>query len=133
MQMHCHASLELPRQSSTTHTFKRQIGKASRVWNLNVVIYGIISLEDVIGQYLSKYRTYLQDPVDCERNVIYRNPHMISKCGEIVMTDTFKTPSMSIEIERLSVGPYLLAQLMAEQTPLLEMESPTTVTTTLFR
>jgi hypothetical protein len=45
MQMHCHASLELPRQSST-HTFKRQIGKASRVWNLNVIIYGIISLED---------------------------------------------------------------------------------------
>jgi hypothetical protein len=58
---------------------------------------------------------------------------MISKGGEIVMTDIFKTPPTSIEIERLSVGPDLLAQLMAEQTPLPEMESPTTVTTTLFR
>ena len=90
-------------------------------------------VEDVVGRYLSKHRMYLQDPVDCERNVLYRNPHIISTNGGIVMTDLFMAPPISIEVERLSIGPDLLAQLMAEQTPLPEMEPPSTVTTTLFR
>jgi hypothetical protein len=71
--------------------------------------------------------------MDYKRNVIYRNPHMISKGREIIITDTLNTLLASIEIERLSIGPDLLAQLIAEQTPLPEMEPPTTVTTTLFR
>lgn len=71
--------------------------------------------------------------MDCERNVLYRNPHIISKGGGIVITDLFGTPLIIVEIKRLSVGPDLLAQLMAEQTLLPEMEPPPTVTTTLFR
>ena len=132
MQLYCHSSLELPRQSSS-HALKRRIRKAFRVWSLNVLIYGAVALADIIGQHLSKYQLYLQDPVDCERNVLYRNPHMISKGTGIVMTDSFRTPATTIEVERLSVGPDLLAQLMAEQTSLPEMEPPPSVTTTLFR
>ena len=48
------------------------------------------------------------------------------------MTDSFKTLPTTLEIERLSIGSDLLAQLMAEQTPLPEMEPPATVTTNLF-
>jgi SWI/SNF-related matrix-associated actin-dependent regulator of chromatin subfamily A3 len=93
----------------------------------------MLDLQDTIGQYLSKRQIYLQDPVNCERNVLYRNPHMILKGGRIVMTETFNNPPTSVEIERLSVGPDLLAQLMAEQTPLPETEPPIIVTTPLFR
>jgi len=132
MQMYCCSSLELPCQSSTD-AIKKQMGKKSRLWSLNVIIYGTVALEDILSRYLSQNRIYLQDPVDCERNVVYRNPHMISKGGGIMMTDSFKTPPATVEIERLSGGPDLLAQLMAEQTPLPEMEAPPTVTTTLFR
>ncbi|PMD57317.1 uncharacterized protein K444DRAFT_644904 [Hyaloscypha bicolor E] len=131
-QMYCCSSLELPRQSFPPNA-KRRSGKISRVWRLNVIIYGSVMVEDVVGQYLSKNRMYLQDPVDCERNVLYRNPHMISTDGGIVMTDSFMTPPIPIEVERLSIGPDLLAQLMAEQTSLPEMEPPSTVTTALFR
>ncbi|KFY83499.1 hypothetical protein V498_08028, partial [Pseudogymnoascus sp. VKM F-4517 (FW-2822)] len=38
-----------------------------------------------------------------------------------------------IEIERVGVGPDLLTQLMAKQTPLPETEPPSIVTTSLFR
>ena len=131
-QMYCCSSLELPRQSFPPNA-KRRSGKTSRVWRLNAIIYGSVMVEDVVGQYLSKNRMYLQDPVDCERNVLYRNPHMISADGGIVMTDSFMTPPIPIEVERLSIGPDLLAQLMAEQTSLPEMAPPSTVTTTLFR
>lgn len=132
LQTSCYSNLELPGQLSS-RSAKRQGRKPSRVWRLNVIIYGTVVLEDAVGPYLSKHRMYLQDPVDCERNVLYRNPHMISKGGEMVMTDSFKSQLSTIEIERLSVGPDLLAQLMAEQTPLPEIEPPPTVTTTLFR
>jgi SWI/SNF-related matrix-associated actin-dependent regulator of chromatin subfamily A3 len=131
LQTNCRSRLELPPQSSS-QALKRRNGKASRTWRLNVIIYGIRVLEDVIGQYLSKHRIYLQDPIDCERNVLYRNPHMISKGGNIIMTDYFKAPPATIEIERLSVGPNLLAQLMAEQKPLPATEPPATVTRHLF-
>jgi SWI/SNF-related matrix-associated actin-dependent regulator of chromatin subfamily A3 len=132
LQTYCYSRLELPFQNST-QALKRRRGQESRVWRLNVIIYGILDLRDTIGQCLSKRRLYLQDPIDCERNVLYRNPHMISKGGDIVMTESFRTPPTEIEIERLSVGPDLLAQLMAEQIPLPESEPPTTVTTRLFR
>lgn len=49
------------------------------------------------------------------------------------MTDFFTSIQLKIEIERLSVGPDLLAQLMAEQTPLLDTEPPLIITTSLFR
>jgi hypothetical protein len=64
----------------------------------------MLALEDAVGLYLSKHRMYLQDPIDCERNVLYKNPHMISQGGNIVMTDAYNTPPATIEIERVSVG-----------------------------
>jgi hypothetical protein len=37
------------------------------------------------------------------------------------------------EVERLNVGPDLLAQLMKDETPLLETDAPATVMTSLFQ
>lgn len=58
---------------------------------------------------------------------------MISHGDDVVMTDFFTRIQPKIEIEKLSVGPDLLSQLMAKQTPLPETEPPSIVTTELFR
>jgi SWI/SNF-related matrix-associated actin-dependent regulator of chromatin subfamily A3 len=132
MQLYCHSSLEFPHQSSS-HALKSRTRRVCPTWSLNVILYGAAAVGNVISQYLSKNRIYLQDPVDCERDVLYRNPHIILKGGEVVVTSSFKTPLTRIEIERFNVRPDLLAELMAEQTPLLEMEPPPSLTTKLFR
>lgn len=132
LQFCCYSRLELPPPAAHLSN-KRRYVKSCRVWRLNIIIYGTVALEDTVGRHLSKHRAYLQDPVDCERNVLYRNPHMISNSGNIVTTDSFATRETRVEIERLNVGPDLLAQLMAEQTTLEETEPPSIVTTPLFR
>ncbi|KAH7355161.1 SNF2 family N-terminal domain-containing protein [Rhexocercosporidium sp. MPI-PUGE-AT-0058] len=132
VQLCCYSRLELP-PHTPSHTHKRRNGKAIHVWRLNVIIYGTMALAEIVGRHLSKYRMYLQDPIDCERTVLYKNPHMISHGEDGVMTDFFTSIQPKFEIERLSVGPDLLAQLMAEQTPLPETEPPSIVTTSLFR
>jgi SWI/SNF-related matrix-associated actin-dependent regulator of chromatin subfamily A3 len=130
MQVYCYSRLDVPVQ--LLQTSKSRKAKTSRSWFLNVIIYGTVALQEIIAGFLSKHRMYLQDPVNCDRHVLYRNPHMIS-LGDVVMTDSFDSPLATLEIERLNVGPDLLAQLMEEQVPLLETEAPGIVITPLFR
>lgn len=130
MQAACYSTLELPRQPSSSSNTSRS-GSAFRRWHLNIIIFGPEEVVDVVGHYLSRNQIYLQDPVDCEREVLYRNPHMISRGEGRVTTGSFK--SQPVEVERLSVGPGLLAQLMVEQTPVPETDPHPSVTTTLFR
>lgn len=88
---------------------------------------------EVIGELLSKYQMYLQDPVGCERSVLYRNPHLLSpESEEYVIADAFDSLLGNLEIEKLEAGPDLLAQLMEEELPLLETEAPAIVKTPLF-
>ena len=132
LQTYCYSRLELPLRTSLQSS-KRRATKGARVWRLNVVIYGTIDLAEIVGGYLSKNRVYLQDPIDCDKNVPYQNPHIVSTGAEIVMTDSFKTPPATVEIERLTVGPDLLARLMEKQRHLPPTEPPSAVITSLFQ
>jgi hypothetical protein len=132
MELFCSSRLEISPQTLSQPTKRRRKEKGHLTWFLNVTIYGTVALEDVVGQHLSKHRMYLQDPVDCARNVIYRNPHMITRSESVVMTESFTSPQTSVEIEQLSMGPQLLAQLMEEQRPLEETEPSPLLTTELF-
>jgi SWI/SNF-related matrix-associated actin-dependent regulator of chromatin subfamily A3 len=78
---------------------------------------------------------YLQDPLGCDRRVPYRNPHIMPpETGEILMTDPLRSLAGNLEIERLDVGPDLLAKLMADdEAPLGETEATDIVTTKLYR
>jgi len=53
--------------------------------------------------------------------------------GAVVMTESFHSPLVDVEVEVFDIGPDLLAQLMADQAPLPETEAPTIVKTALFR
>jgi SWI/SNF-related matrix-associated actin-dependent regulator of chromatin subfamily A3 len=132
-QLYCHSKLELSPGAITCQNGRRR-GKPSQVWFLNIIIFGRESLGEKVGEYLSRNKMYLQDPVGCERPVPYRNPHIIQPIScETVMTDSFDSALGNLEIERLEAGPDLLAQLMEDDIPLSETEPPDIVKTALFQ
>ena len=66
-----------------------------------VNIYGPEILFEDIGAFASECMLFLQDPRDCDRRVIYRNPHRLS-LGECPITYTQSEPgygTLSPEIE----------------------------------
>ncbi len=132
-QLYCHSRLEFSPEGSTRQNGRLR-GKPSRSWFLNIIIFGTEGLEKKVGEYLSKRKMYLQDPLGCERCVPYRNPHVFPPdSGETVMTDSFDSAPGNLEIERLEAGPDLLAQLMEDDIPLPETEAPDIVNTPLYR
>ena len=131
-QLYCHWKVKLSVEGSARLN-GRQNGRSTRLWFLNVIILGPESLGEKVGEYLSKYKMYLQDPLRCERHVPYRNPHIVtSDSDEIVMSDAFDLALENLEIESITSGPDLLAQLMEDDFPLAETEAPDIVTTALF-
>lgn len=130
-QLYCHPELD---PHLIARSKGRQRPKTLQTWFLNAIIYGPVALEETIGHFLSNRRMYLQDPLGCDRDVLYRNPHILSQETEhIIMTGSLDTLLGNVEIERLEVGPDLLAQLMEDEDPLDETEAPVGVTTPLFR
>jgi SWI/SNF-related matrix-associated actin-dependent regulator of chromatin subfamily A3 len=131
-QLYCHSKLMFPPGSNPRY-IGRLREKPSQTWFLNVIIFGTEDLEDTVGEHLSRYGLYLQDPLGCERHVPYRNPHIIPlESDEIIMADSFGSDSGNLEIERLEAGPDLLAELMKDEIPLPETEAPAIVKTALF-
>jgi SWI/SNF-related matrix-associated actin-dependent regulator of chromatin subfamily A3 len=130
-QLYCH-----PKQDPylLANINGKQRGKTLQKWFVNAIIYGDITFEEAVGDFLSKRRMYLQDPIGCDRNVLYRNPHIIYHGVEdIVMTDSLESALGMLEIERLEAGPDLLSQLMEDEDPLQETDAPVNVETDLFR
>jgi SWI/SNF-related matrix-associated actin-dependent regulator of chromatin subfamily A3 len=112
----------------------RQKVRTSQTWSLNAILYGPVALEETVGDFLSKRRVYLQDPIGCDRNVPYQNPHILPpETEDVIMTGSLEKMPGSVEIEQLEVGPDLLAQLMENEDPLDETDAPAGVTTPLFR
>ncbi|CAG8975824.1 hypothetical protein HYALB_00009404 [Hymenoscyphus albidus] len=134
LQLYCHSRLESSIQNGASHTSKSR-GKQIRSWFLNAILFGREDLEDKVGDYLAKHKQYLQDPRGCEKCVPYRNPHVMPpEHGEIVMSDSFDKVcgEVDTQIERLDIGPDLLAQLMDEGTPLHETQPSDIIKTPLF-
>ncbi|KAH7308821.1 SNF2 family N-terminal domain-containing protein [Rhexocercosporidium sp. MPI-PUGE-AT-0058] len=127
-QLYCQA-----RDGVKDQTKSRRGQKNASLWSLNVILYGPPALEEGIGHFLSQYRTYLQDPIGCERRVPYRNPHIIPpETEDVMMTDSLECPLGNLGVERLEVGPDLLAELMNDKENLEETEASESVTTSLF-
>ena len=99
---------------------------------LCTIIYGPLRLFDAIGEYVSECELYLQDPLHCNRDVPYRNPHLLSGLDEeSPMTFSFNQPSVPLEVEELNNRPDLFAQLRSED-PLRETTAPPALRTMLY-
>jgi hypothetical protein len=133
-QLYCRAKPEARPEIGVRQNGKRQ-GKQSQSWCLNIIIFGRESIREKVGEYLSRHKKYLQDPLGCERCVPYRNPHImdpVPDLDETVMADSFSISHENIEIERLQTGPDLLSQLMRDDISLAETEAPDNVKTPLY-
>jgi len=133
MQCYCHTRTAIP-AASKPRLYGKRGGTLQRIWGLDIILYGPSELEEAMGQFLSQHRMYLQDPLHCDRNVPYRNPHIVPpEDGSILMTGSLNGPLGNLEIERLDAGPDLLAQLISDEVPLSETEGPDIVKTPLFK
>ncbi|KAL7824115.1 SNF2 family N-terminal domain-containing protein [Trichoderma gracile] len=54
---------------------------------LIVTLFGPLSLSEEVGSFFEDHEIYLQDPVSCSRDVLYRNPHKLSdEFGSVIWT-----------------------------------------------
>ncbi|KAL7799056.1 SNF2 family N-terminal domain-containing protein [Trichoderma ceciliae] len=92
---------------------------------LNMVLFGPLRLFEEVGSFFEDHNLYLQDPVDCSRNVLYRNPHKLSvEYGPAVWTsDLTKDHSNSATIEETQTRPELI-DVLNSQEDLVETPQP---------
>lgn len=100
---------------------------------LCVIIYGPESLSGEIGDWLAGYQLYLQDPIHCDRNVPYENPHLLrGDDEEPVMTFSLEAHDPIIHAETAIAAPNLF-ELLNQEHNLRETEQPAAVLTPLHR
>ncbi len=75
---------------------------------------------------------YLQDPLHCDRNIPYRNPHLLSGLDDPPVT-TFALMSSCVPIESKALTRPDLHALLKNEDPLQETDAPNIVATPLYR
>lgn len=90
-------------------------------------------MSDTIGDFISQCDMYLQDPLHCERNVPYQNPHILFPLKEeLVLTASLVATPISVSIEPIVVRPDLFDLLKSERL-YPEAEQPEDLKTSLYR
>jgi hypothetical protein len=131
LQLHC--------QSSPVSSVEESIYQKSRragdeaVTNLNIIIYGPALLSDPLGEWLLDNVLFLQDPINCEKDVMYKNPQLLREDDEEFIT-TFSLCShlQNFDVEKMETRPDLFELLNTEH-HLTETEAPPAVLTPLYR
>lgn len=98
---------------------------------LCIIIYGPVKLSDDVGDFITRCNMYLQDPMHCDRNVQYRNPHRLFSSDDISETTQNLSVHPISEYELFESPNDLLAGLEYED-ELPETETPSALLTTLF-
>lgn len=98
---------------------------------LNAIVFGPEELCDDVGLYLMKCGVYLQDPLHCDGDYRYSNPHILSRSEEIIMTSSLLTLNASPDVEQVTLSADLFADLSADD-HLLFTEAPAAINTPLF-
>lgn len=63
--------------------------------SVSIILYGPRNLAEDVGCYCTEAEEFLQDPIGCERNVKYWNPHRLSICDQEDCQMTFDLNFMS--------------------------------------
>ncbi|KAI9791133.1 MAG: hypothetical protein M1816_004364 [Peltula sp. TS41687] len=117
LQLSCYIS------SAVGQSRRVKRGTSSRNY-LSIIIYGASHLFEDIGAFLQTCGMFLQDPVGCNRNVVYRNPHRLSGLDpEAPMTLQYATEPVAYSLEIKSNAVEFLAKFESGDT-LPETECP---------
>lgn len=98
---------------------------------MNAIIYGPAELFDPVGEYLTKCNVDLQDPLSCDRNVVYSNPHILSRSNEIVMTDSLLSLASAPDVEKVIAQEDLFSELSSDS-HLALTDAPDAIMTPLY-
>lgn len=93
-------------------------------------LYGPMEIFDDVGDFLQDNDRYLQDPNGCNRNVQYRNPHMIAGLDDIPQW-TSDLDSLLDDCEKLQEATGLMDSLQTDER-LTESETPPSLKTALY-
>ncbi|KAH7385940.1 SNF2 family N-terminal domain-containing protein [Pyrenochaeta sp. MPI-SDFR-AT-0127] len=110
---------------------KVAVGQRPKWLHISVIIYGPESLANDVGQFCQACDAYLQDPVGCNQNLLYRNPHRFSSSEDATC--------FTFDIEELNIGTtvtqlnncHFLDSLIVSRS-LYELETPPNVGTQLL-
>ena len=109
----------------------RKPGANELQYVMNTIIYGPIELCDPVGEYLSKCGVYLQDPLNCDRDVVYSNPQVICRTTEVVMTSSLVSQNAAPEVEKVISREDLFSELCSDD-HLSLTDAPDAVSTPLY-
>jgi SWI/SNF-related matrix-associated actin-dependent regulator of chromatin subfamily A3 len=119
------------RQKSITKLQKRQFDQVLGLVSFSVVLYGPETIAEDVGQFCQDCDVYLQDPHDCNRNVVYSNPHSLSPLdGQRLMTSELhrhRGGAVITEVHRTDTLHALLAPRSLD-----EINTPSGLRTDLF-
>jgi hypothetical protein len=104
------------------------------IHRLFAIIYGPVTAYEAVGKYIESFELNLQDPILCDRNVEYHNPHRLRREGQQVLytysISVLQTRATVIEAEARSGD---LFALLEDQRIYAETDPPEAVSTNLYR
>jgi SWI/SNF-related matrix-associated actin-dependent regulator of chromatin subfamily A3 len=98
---------------------------------INAIIYGPEELCEPVGEYLTKCGIFLQDPVQNDRDVVYRNPHILSRSEEVVLISELTIETSDSQAKGLD-NPQDLFSGLSKDDHLSLTEAPRSVYTELY-
>lgn len=102
-------------------------------FNLSIILYGPADMAEAVGNWLHECHTYLQMPENCDRNVLYSNPHCLSFSDENkTMTSELVSTRIDIDTAQLCVSTDILAELGSNES-FAEAPQPFSIATTLHK
>lgn len=131
LQLHCQSSSVNSTEDSIGQK-PRKAGKEAMI-SLNIIIYGSPLLSDSLEEWLSDNALFLQDPIHCEKDVVYKNPQLLREDGEeFITTYSLRSYLKYVDVEQIETLPDHF-ELLNEEKHLAETEAPTAVLTPLYR
>ncbi|KAF1952458.1 hypothetical protein CC80DRAFT_552277 [Byssothecium circinans] len=98
----------------------------------SLIIYGPLEAFDAVGTFFQDCELYLQDPIGCDRNIPYHNPHRLtSPSSPPRMTFDFDSPSVHPKVTRLRHTDLL--DVLTSSMNLPEAQTPSLLRTPLLR
>ena len=102
-------------------------------FTLSLILYGTMDRFDEVGSFFSQCSEYLQLPLQCDRNVPYRNPQSLyGRAENLPMTNQFQAGLPAYDIETLTQSADPSAELETSNI-YPESEPPSAIRTLLYR
>jgi SWI/SNF-related matrix-associated actin-dependent regulator of chromatin subfamily A3 len=128
-QIYCRT---ISRRAASGKKGSRKPGANELQYVMNTIIYGPEDLCNEVGLYLAKCGVYLQEPIECDRVVLYSNPQFLSRTGERVMTDQLGIMNTIAELERIIAQDDIFSELSCDD-HLSLTDAPDAIGTPLYR